>query len=97
MVLKKLCNHPDLVTGGPRRFGMRQGESDDDDHEEGDEWRRFGCSRRSGKLMVTLDLLALWWEQKHKVLLFTQSRRVSFSCFVFSLLSAYFRLITVAK
>eukprot|EP00108_Taenia_solium_P005899 TsM_000097000 transcript=TsM_000097000 gene=TsM_000097000 len=76
VVLKKLCNHPDLVTGGPRRFGMRQGESDDDDHEEGDEWRRFGCSRRSGKLMVTLDLLALWWEQKHKVLLFTQSRKM---------------------
>ncbi|KAL5108220.1 DNA excision repair protein ERCC-6 [Taenia crassiceps] len=76
VVLKKLCNHPDLVTGGPRHFGMRQGESDDDDHEEGDEWRRFGCSRRSGKLMVTLDLLALWWEQKHKVLLFTQSRKM---------------------
>ncbi|VDM32496.1 unnamed protein product [Hydatigera taeniaeformis] len=76
VVLKKLCNHPDLVTGGPRRFGMRHGESDDDDHEEGDEWFRFGCSRRSGKLMVTLDLLALWWEQKHKVLLFTQSRKM---------------------
>ncbi|KAH9281166.1 DNA excision repair protein ERCC-6 [Echinococcus granulosus] len=76
MVLKKLCNHPDLVTGGPRRFGIKQGESDDNDYEEGDEWRRFGCSRRSGKLMVTLDLLALWWEQKHKVLLFTQSRKM---------------------
>ncbi|VDK32843.1 unnamed protein product [Taenia asiatica] len=86
VVLKKLCNHPDLVTGGPRRFGMRQGESDDDDHEEGDEWRRFGCSRRSGKLMVTLDLLALWWEQKHKVLLFTQSRKVSELFLFFQLL-----------
>ncbi|VUZ45360.1 unnamed protein product [Hymenolepis diminuta] len=76
VLLKKLCNHPDLVTGGPKHFGSRLGEEDDDNYEEGDYWQRFGCSRRSGKLVVTLDLLALWWEQKHKVLLFTQSRRM---------------------
>nr|CDS29116.1 DNA excision repair protein ERCC 6 [Hymenolepis microstoma] len=76
VLLKKLCNHPDLVTGGPQHFGSRLGEEDDDNAEEGDYWRRFGCSRRSGKLVVTLDLLALWWDQKHKVLLFTQSRKM---------------------
>ncbi|VDN97710.1 unnamed protein product [Rodentolepis nana] len=76
VLLKKLCNHPDLVTGGPQHFGSRLGEEDDDNAEEGDYWKRFGCSRRSGKLVVTLDLLALWWEQKHKVLLFTQSRKM---------------------
>ncbi|KAM7537439.1 hypothetical protein Aperf_G00000064025 [Anoplocephala perfoliata] len=76
ILLKKLCNHPDLVTGGPQHFGSLLGEEDDDGAEEGDQWRRFGCSRRSGKLVVTLELLALWWERRHKVLLFTQSRKM---------------------
>uniref|UniRef100_A0A5K3FDE2 DNA excision repair protein ERCC-6 n=1 Tax=Mesocestoides corti TaxID=53468 RepID=A0A5K3FDE2_MESCO len=83
ILLKKLCNHPDLVTGGPRRFGMRFGEDQDDlltgdfrASEEQEDWQKFGCSRRSGKLLVTLDLLSLWREQNHKVLLFSQSRKM---------------------
>lgn len=87
IILKKLCNHPDLVTGGPQHFGSRLGEEDDGGAEEGDQWRRFGCSRRSGKLVVTLELLALWWERRNKVLVFTQSRKVSYCPFLVLTLS----------
>nr|VZI21602.1 unnamed protein product [Spirometra erinaceieuropaei] len=87
LLLKALCNHPDLVTGGPRHFGMRHGEDQDDlltgkfslDTRESHAemaWEKFGCPRRSGKLMVTLDLLRLWHQQGHKALVFTQSRRM---------------------
>ncbi|VDL90005.1 unnamed protein product [Schistocephalus solidus] len=87
ILLKALCNHPDLITGGPRHFGMRHAEDQDDllsgklsldTHECRAEmaWEQFGCPRRSGKLMVTLDLLRLWHQQGHKALVFTQSRRM---------------------
>ncbi|VDN09472.1 unnamed protein product, partial [Dibothriocephalus latus] len=87
ILLKALCNHPDLVTGGPRHFGMRNGEDQDDllagklsldppDSRAEMAWEQFGCPRRSGKLMVTLELLRLWYQQGHKALVFTQSRRM---------------------
>ncbi|CAD5227800.1 unnamed protein product [Bursaphelenchus okinawaensis] len=65
ITLRKLCNHPDLVTGSP---GARMGKST----EESD----FGDSSRSGKLSVAESLLGLWKQQKHKVLLFTQSKQM---------------------
>jgi len=36
----------------------------------------FGYWKRSGKMIVVESLLKLWKEQKHKVLLFTQSRQM---------------------
>ncbi|CAD5235186.1 unnamed protein product [Bursaphelenchus xylophilus] len=65
IVLRKLCNHPDLVTGSP---GVRTGEKSDDSD--------FGNTSRSGKLHVAESLLALWKHQGHKVLLFTQSKQM---------------------
>jgi DNA excision repair protein ERCC-6 len=66
--LRKLCNHPDLITGGPNRDGDLD-ESEDLNNE-------FGAPCRSGKLIVMESLLKLWFKQKQKVLLFSQSRQM---------------------
>jgi DNA excision repair protein ERCC-6 len=64
--LRKLCNHPDLLTGGPNRDGNNSTEIEDG----------FGAPQRSGKLIVVESLLKLWHKQKQKVLLFSQSRQM---------------------
>ncbi|KAM3727208.1 DNA excision repair protein [Dirofilaria immitis] len=68
IILRKLCNHPDLVTGGPNKFNdydvTVNGEMD------------FGASCRSGKMQVLKALLKLWRRQNQKVLLFSQSRQM---------------------
>lgn len=66
--MRKLCNHPDLVTGGPNRLG--------DLNESDDPSATFGFWRRSGKMIVVEALLKLWKNQNHRVLLFSQSRQV---------------------
>ena len=110
MTLRKLCNHPDLVTNEYRKGGkgvsggegegvaggegksVAEGEGDDSDDEEfmtlvkkrkmtdneitGDIEETYGYWRRSGKMIVIEALLRMWYEQKHKVLLFTQSKQV---------------------
>ncbi|CAH8512896.1 unnamed protein product [Dicrocoelium dendriticum] len=83
ILLRKLCNHPDLVTGGPRdRFESAEATSA---AEAGDldpaclqrfSWTRFGCPLRSSKMIVVSSLLRSWSAQGHKVLLFSQSRRM---------------------
>ncbi|XP_041364778.1 LOW QUALITY PROTEIN: DNA excision repair protein ERCC-6-like [Gigantopelta aegis] len=66
ITLRKICNHPDLSTGGPRIFvGQSTG---------GDETLEYGYWRRSGKLIVVEALLRLWKKQRHRILLFSQSR-----------------------
>lgn len=69
IALRKICNHPDLFSGGPK---MLRGIPEDQLTEE----ERFGYWRRSGKLIVVESLLRLWFRQGHRVLLFTQSRQV---------------------
>ncbi|KAK0130903.1 DNA excision repair protein ERCC-6 [Merluccius polli] len=69
IALRKICNHPDLLTGGPR---MLKSIPDDQLTEE----EHFGYWKRSGKLMVVESLLRLWFKQGHRVLLFTQSRQM---------------------
>lgn len=68
ITLRKLCNHPDLVTGGPNKHNEYNVTLD----EEMD----FGAASRSGKMIVLKALLKLWKDQNQKVLLFSQSRQM---------------------
>ncbi|TKR58301.1 hypothetical protein L596_029763 [Steinernema carpocapsae] len=68
ITLRKLCNHPDFLTGGPNRHDEFNLEDFPD--------KDFGHESRSGKMQVVKSLLRLWHEQKHKVLLFSQSRQM---------------------
>ncbi|EEB08942.1 SNF2 family helicase Rhp26 [Schizosaccharomyces japonicus yFS275] len=60
-VLRKICNHPDLVM---REFL---------EHKEGYE---YGDPKKSGKLKVVQALLKLWKSQNHRTLLFSQTRQM---------------------
>ena len=67
IALRKICNHPDLYSGGPKHV------SDDEEcHDE--KTRSFGYYKRSGKMIVVHSLLKLWRKQGHRVLLFSQSQ-----------------------
>ncbi|XP_047208459.1 DNA excision repair protein ERCC-6 [Girardinichthys multiradiatus] len=69
IALRKICNHPDLFSGGPRILkGIPEEQLTEEEH--------FGFWKRSGKLMVVESLLRLWFKQGHRVLLFTQSRQM---------------------
>nr|XP_002736872.2 PREDICTED: DNA excision repair protein ERCC-6-like [Saccoglossus kowalevskii] len=71
ITLRKICNHPDISTGGPRVL-KGDYEHDDDIPEE----MRYGYWKKSGKLIVIESLLKLWKKQGHRVLLFTQSKQM---------------------
>ncbi|KAM9809351.1 DNA excision repair protein ERCC-6 isoform X2 [Syngnathus typhle] len=69
IALRKLCNHPDLFSGGPRLLrGIPEEALTEEEH--------FGYWKRSGKLIVVDSLLRLWFKQGHRVLLFSQSRQM---------------------
>ncbi|XP_063347071.1 DNA excision repair protein ERCC-6 [Pelmatolapia mariae] len=69
IALRKICNHPDLFSGGPRILrGIPEDQLTEEEH--------FGFWKRSGKLIVVESLLRLWFRQGHRVLLFTQSRQM---------------------
>ncbi|KAM9847677.1 DNA excision repair protein ERCC-6 [Aulostomus maculatus] len=69
IALRKICNHPDLFSGGPRMLrGIPEEQLTEEEH--------FGFWKRSGKLVVVESLLRLWFKQGHRVLLFTQSRQM---------------------
>lgn len=70
ITLRKICNHPDLSTGGPKVFGGIPEGYDE-------ETVQYGYWKRSGKMIVIESLLKLWKKQGHKVLLFSQSKQVS--------------------
>lgn len=73
--LRKLCNHSDLFDGGPKVFlntKTRERIISTDEEEQ------FGYWRRSGKMVVVEALLRMWQRQQHKVLIFSQSRKVKF-------------------
>ncbi|XP_013912099.1 PREDICTED: DNA excision repair protein ERCC-6 [Thamnophis sirtalis] len=69
IALRKMCNHPDIFSGGPK---VLKGTPEEDLKEED----QFGFWRRSGKLIVVESLLKIWHKQSHRVLLFTQSRQM---------------------
>lgn len=60
-VLRKLCNHPDLVS---RDILMHKRNYD------------YGNPSKSGKMQVLKSLLQLWQQHKHKTLLFCQTRQM---------------------
>lgn len=60
MMLRKICNHPDLVVPEREQFANPD----------------FGNWRRSGKMRVIQQLLPLWKKEGHRVLWFTQTRRM---------------------
>ncbi|XP_028819956.1 DNA excision repair protein ERCC-6 isoform X2 [Denticeps clupeoides] len=69
IALRKICNHPDLFSGGPCLLrGVPAEQLREEEH--------FGFWKRSGKLIVVESLLRLWFKQGHRVLLFTQSRQM---------------------
>ena len=59
-ILRKICNHPDLLT-------LSQPDSN---------VRKYGLPSRSGKMVVVKALLELWHRQKHRVLVFSQTRQM---------------------
>ncbi|XP_075361018.1 DNA excision repair protein ERCC-6 isoform X1 [Mycteria americana] len=69
VALRKICNHPDLFSGGP---GILKGVPD----AEVEEADQFGYWKRSGKMIVVESLLKIWHKQGHRVLFFTQSRQM---------------------
>ncbi|XP_038638788.1 DNA excision repair protein ERCC-6 [Scyliorhinus canicula] len=69
IALRKICNHPDLFSGGPK---ILKGVPDEQLTEE----EHFGYWKRSGKMIVVDALLKLWHKQGHRVLLFSQSRQM---------------------
>ncbi|NXK27254.1 ERCC6 protein, partial [Arenaria interpres] len=69
VALRKICNHPDLFSGGPRILkGVPDAEVEEVD--------QFGYWKRSGKMIVVESLLKIWHKQGHRVLFFTQSRQM---------------------
>lgn len=78
-MLRKICNHPDLTTPAGSLWKLRKDEAQQENTAECREKNdsEYGHWRRAGKLIVVHSLLKLWKKQKHKVLLFTQTRQVS--------------------
>ncbi|KFO09609.1 DNA excision repair protein ERCC-6, partial [Balearica regulorum gibbericeps] len=69
VALRKICNHPDLFSGGPRILkGVPDAEVEEAD--------QLGYWKRSGKMIVVESLLKIWHKQGHRVLFFTQSRQM---------------------
>uniref|UniRef100_A0A8C5NYP1 DNA excision repair protein ERCC-6 n=1 Tax=Jaculus jaculus TaxID=51337 RepID=A0A8C5NYP1_JACJA len=68
VALRKICNHPDLFSGGPKNLS---GLPDDEQEED-----QFGYWKRSGKMIVVESLLKIWHKQGQRVLLFSQSRQM---------------------
>lgn len=69
ITLRKLCNHPDLYSGGVKLF---KGDNEEDLPVE----ERFGYWNKAGKMIVVETLLKIWKKQAHRVLLFTQSKQM---------------------
>ncbi|XP_011285562.2 DNA excision repair protein ERCC-6 [Felis catus] len=68
VALRKICNHPDLFSGGPKNLrGIPDEELEED---------QFGYWKRSGKMIVVESLLKIWHKQGQRVLLFSQSRQM---------------------
>ena len=70
-VLRKICNHIDLVVGPNGSLVDDENSSSDDDF-----YDQENIADRSGKLQVLSKILPLWHQQGHKVIIFTQWRKM---------------------
>lgn len=84
-VLRKICNHPDLVCGPDQlsfdsfvRKGFVVDDTLDDSSSEEDQdiGTKESMIERCGKLQVLAKILPLWREQGHRVLIFSQWTKV---------------------
>ncbi|GAB9470083.1 DNA excision repair protein ercc-6 [Globisporangium polare] len=68
-ILRHICNHPDLLAtvgdNGVAAYRALSGEIED-----------YGAPEGSGKMLVLGKILSMWKEQGHRVLLFTQTRKM---------------------
>jgi DNA excision repair protein ERCC-6 len=72
-VLRKICNHPDLLIGPNGDFELDDESSSSSDDEF---YNQEYLADRSGKLQVLSKILPLWNKQGHKVIIFTQWRKM---------------------
>lgn len=73
-VLRKICNHTDLVVAMSGGFAFDNDESESSSDE--DVYDHDKLSDQSGKLHVLSKILPLWKKQGHKVIIFTQWRKM---------------------
>jgi DNA excision repair protein ERCC-6 len=72
-ILRHICNHTDLLsTTGQTESGCHSLSAGARRHEDPD----FGSPERSGKMQVLAKILEIWKQQKHRVLIFTQTRKM---------------------
>ncbi len=74
--LRKLCNHPDLYEKAIQK--QEQSNADPTVEQRENAEKGGGEWRRSGKMILLDALLAIWFKQGHRVLLFSQGRQVLF-------------------
>ncbi|XP_038067729.1 DNA excision repair protein ERCC-6-like [Patiria miniata] len=74
ITLRKICNHPDLVSGGPKI--IKGDQSAEAVLAANDPKMQYGYWERCGKMIVVNSLLKLWHKQGHRVLLFSQSKQM---------------------
>ncbi|XP_029202787.2 DNA excision repair protein ERCC-6-like [Acropora millepora] len=81
IMLRKICNHPDLTSEAGSLWKAKQDELKSDlgevtGEQEPDPEEGYGDWRRSGKMIVVDALLSMWQEQGHRVLVFSQTQQV---------------------
>lgn len=72
-VLRKICNHPDLLIGPGGDFVL---DDESSSSSEDECYNQENLADRSGKLQVLSKILPLWHKQGHKVIIFTQWRKM---------------------
>lgn len=74
--LRKICNHTDLVLGPDGTMHPSLNDSSSSSDEEFYEHDDDNIADQSGKLQVLSKILPLWKQQGHKVIIFTQWRKM---------------------
>ncbi|KAF7988961.1 hypothetical protein HCN44_007271 [Aphidius gifuensis] len=76
--LRKICNHPDLFTLSNDNDDVDVDKiiNDEDDDDIEIDLSKFGNWKKSGKMTVVRSLLKIWKRQKHRAVIFTQSRQM---------------------
>lgn len=75
-VLRHICNHPDLLQTMGDENPHAHSSSNRFVPDENDDDHSYGDPEHSGKMLVLIKVLAMWKEQGHRVLLFTQTRKM---------------------